>query len=63
MIVYGQAGLLPAPNPDDSLTFTKSERILLDHHRLKRINARDSKDLIQTVLHHPEFNAADVNMN
>jgi|LauGreDrversion4_2_1035121.scaffolds.fasta_scaffold647128_1 hypothetical protein len=63
MIVLAQAGHLPAPNPDDSRTFTRSERILLDYQKLKKMNARDLKDLIQNVLHDPEFNAADVDHN
>ena len=63
MIVFEQAGQLPAQNPDESRAFTKSERILLDFQRLKRMNARDLKDLIQDVLHNPEFNAADVDHN
>ena len=63
VIVYEQAGHLPAPNPDDSRAFTKSERNLLDFQRPKRMNARDLKDLIQDVLHNPEFNAADVDHN
>ena len=36
---------------DDSCCFTRSQQILLDHQRLKRMNARDLKDLIQSVLH------------
>ena len=54
---------MPASEPDDSRAFTKSERILLDFHRLKRMNARDLKDLIQDVLKHPEFNADEVDHN
>ena len=60
IILYAHAGHLPASEPDDSRAFTKSERILLDFHRLKRMNARDLKDLIQDVLKHPEFNADEV---
>ena len=54
---------MPAPKPDDSRAFTKSERILLDFQRLKRMNARDLKDLIQDVLKHSEFNADEVDHN
>ena len=63
MIVFEQAGQLPAQNPDESRAFTKSERILLDFQRMKRMNARDLKDPIQDVLHNPEFNAAEVDHN
>ena len=55
MILYAQAGHLPPPKPDDSRTFTTSERILLDSQKLKRMNGRDLKDLIQDVLKIPEF--------
>ena len=56
---------MPCPNLDDSCTFTKSERNLLNHQRLKGKKARHLKDLIQFVLHHPEleFNAANVDHN
>ena len=54
---------MPAPKPDDSRAFTKSERILLYFQRLKRMNARDLKDLIQYVFKHPEFNADEVDHN
>ena len=54
---------MPASEPDDSRAFTKSERILLDFQRMKRMNARDLKDLIQDVLKHSEFNADEVDHN
>ena len=55
-----QAKLLPAHNMEDSRAFTRSERILLDHQNLKRMNAVDLRDLIRDVLHNPEFNASEV---
>ena len=57
-----QAKLLPDPgrNMEDSRAFTRSERILLDHQKLKRMNAADLRDLIRDVLHNPEFNASEV---
>ena len=60
-----QAKLLPDPgsNMEDSRTFTRSERILLDHQKLKRMNAVDLRDLIRDVLHNPEFNASEVDHN
>ena len=63
MISYIKAGWIPAPDKDDSFTFTRSERILLDYQKLKRMSARDLKDLIQDVLHNPEFNADEVDHN
>ena len=55
-----QAKLLPAHNMENSRAFTRSERILLDHQNLKRMNAVDLRDLIRDVLHNPEFNAGEV---
>jgi len=55
-----QAKLLPAHNMENSRAFTRSERILLDHQNLKRMNAVDLRDLIRDVLHNPEFNASEV---
>lgn len=63
MISYVQAGHLPAINPDDRCAFTKSERILLDFQKLKKMKARDLKDLIQDVLKNPEFDPAEVDHN
>lgn len=36
---------------------------MLDYQKLKRMSARDLKDLIQDVLHNPEFNADEVDHN
>ena len=55
-----QAKLLPAHDMEDSRAFTRSERILLDHQKLKRMSAVDLRDLIRDVLHNPEFNAGEV---
>ena len=63
MILNVQAGHLPSMNPDDRRAFTKSERILLDFQKLKRMKARDLKDLIQDVLKNPEFDPAEVDHN
>ena len=60
-IIYDmQAKLLPAHDMEDSRAFTRSERILLDHQKLKRMSAVDLRDLIRDVLHNPEFNASEV---
>lgn len=58
-----QAKLLPAHNMEDGRAFTRSERILLDHQKLKRMSAVDLRDLIRDVLHNPEFNASEVDHN
>jgi len=55
-----QAKLLPAHKVEDGRAFTRSERILLDHQKLKRMNTVDLRDLIRDVLHNPEFNASEV---
>ena len=57
------AKLLPAHNMEDGRAFTRSERILLDHQKLKRMSAVDLRDLIRDVLHNPEFNASEVDHN
>jgi len=55
-----QAGYIDAANADDSRVFTKSERLLLDYQKVKRMTATDLKDLIQQVLKNPEFNIDEV---
>ena len=55
-----QAKLLPDHKVEDGRAFTRSERILLDHQKLKRMSAVDLRDLIRDVLHNPEFNAGEV---
>ena len=50
-----QAKYLPALDEDASNVFSKSERLLLDHATEKFMNASHLKDLIQKVLHHPDF--------
>ena len=61
-----KAGHLPvsASSDEDHLrAFTRSERILQDFQRLKRMSARDLKDLIQDVLKNPEFSIDEVDHN
>ena len=43
-----------------SVPFTKSERILMDYQKLKRMSAQDIKDLIQEVLHNKDFDSDEV---
>ena len=53
----------PLAEKDNEL-FTKSERLLQEFRRGKDgFSANDLKELIQKVLHHPEFEAADVDHN
>ena len=40
--------------------FTASERIIQDFAREKKVDATFIKDLIQKVLHHPDFDPDDV---
>ena len=40
--------------------FTASERIIQDFAREKKVDAKFIKDLIQKVLHHPDFDPDDV---
>jgi hypothetical protein len=51
------AGDLPPLDADAANVFSRSERILQDHARKHNTNAAELKDLIQRVLHHPDFNA------
>ena len=54
------AGDLPPLDADAANVFSRSERILQDHASRHNTNAAELKDLIQRVLHHPDFNADEV---
>ena len=54
------AGDLPPLDVDAANVFSQSNRILQEHVRKHGNNAAELQDLIQKVLHHPDFNAADV---
>jgi hypothetical protein len=54
---------VPPPNEQDRTAFTKSERILMDYQKLKKMSAQDIKDLIQDVLHNKEFDVDEVDHN
>jgi hypothetical protein len=54
------AGALPPLDADAANVFSRSQRILQDHFRRHNANAADLKDLIQRILHHPDFNADEV---
>ncbi len=49
------AGDLSPLDADAANVFSLSERILQDHFRRQNTNAAELKDLIQRVLHHPDF--------
>ena len=55
-----EAGDLPPVDRDAANVFTESERILQKHVLKHDTNANELKDLIQMVLHHPDFNADEV---
>ena len=58
---YGwQLGVLPEMDREAPGLFTASERIIQDFAREKKVNATFIKDLIQKVLHHPDFDPDDV---
>ncbi len=54
------AGDLLPLDADAANVFSRSERILQDPFRRHNTNAAELKDLIQRVLHHPDFNADEV---
>ena len=45
---------------DDTCLFTESERLIQEHVKKYKSGAAELKDLIQQVLHHPAFDAQDV---
>ena len=55
-----QAKDLPALDEDASNVFSKSERLLLDHATKKFKSLSELKELIQAVLHHPDFDLDSV---
>ena len=55
-----QRGLLPPLNVDYASVFSASECLIQEHVRKYKTGAAELKDLIQQVLHHPDFNPKDV---
>ena len=55
-----QLGLLPKMYREAPGLFTASERIMQDFAKDKKLNATFIKDLIQKVLHHPDFDPDEV---
>ena len=54
------AGDPPPVDAEAANVFSRSERILQDHARQHNTNAAELKDLMQRVLHHPDFNTDEV---
>ncbi len=54
------AGDLPPLDVDAANVFSQSERILQEHVRKHGTNSGELQDLTQRVLHHPDFNADEV---
>ena len=50
-----QLGLLPKMDREVPGLFTANERIMQDFAKEKKLDATFIKDLIQKVLHHPDF--------
>ena len=55
-----QLGVLPEMDREAPGLFTASERIIQDFACEKMVDATFIKDLIQKVLHHPDFDPDDV---
>ena len=55
-----QLGVLPEMDREAPGLFTASERIIQDFASEKKVDATFIKDLIQKVLHHPDFDPDDV---
>ena len=51
---------MPALDEDASNVFSKSESLLLDHAAKKFKSLSELKELIQAVLHHPDFDLDSV---
>jgi hypothetical protein len=55
-----QAADMPPLDVDAANVYSQSERILQEHVRRHDINSTKLKGLIQRILHHPDFNANEV---
>jgi hypothetical protein len=55
-----QLGLLSPMNVDAASMFSASEHIVQEHVKKHKNGAEELKDLIQEVLHHPDFNPHDI---
>ena len=62
--MLGQDGLDPPLDPQEaSGIITGSEQFLKDYASAPSLNAKDIKRLMEDVLHNPNFNADDVDMD
>jgi hypothetical protein len=55
-----RAGMIPDPDRELAGLFSRSEEILQDHCKLYTTSKAELKDLIQKVLHHPDFDPDQV---
>ena len=55
-----QAGLLDPPDAEAANMLTASDRLIQEHVRKYKNGAAELQDLIQQVLHHPDFNPQQV---
>jgi hypothetical protein len=60
MLEAVQAKDLPPLDVDAANVFSQSERIFQENVRRHNANATELKDLIQTVILHPDFNAEEL---
>jgi hypothetical protein len=58
-----QAGHLLSLNAEDASMFSVSEHIIQEHVKKYKTGAAELKDLIQDVLHHPDFVVNDIDTN
>ena len=52
--------MIPEPNRELGGLFSRSEEILQDHCKLHATSQTELKELIQNVLHHPDFDPDQV---
>ena len=58
--IYLQLGVLPELVAESLGLFTASKSILQDFAEIKQVDAAFIEDLIQKVLHHPDFDPPEV---
>jgi hypothetical protein len=54
---------LPPLNADDANVFSASECLIHDHIQKYKTGTAELEDLIQEVLHHPDFDVREVDTN
>jgi hypothetical protein len=55
-MILQRLGLLPPLNVDDASVFSSSEHLVRQYVKKDKTGAKELKDLIQEVFHHPDFN-------